>query len=157
MSDIGLNIDVLTRIGTILYDDECGDVWFRLMMISNEFNLYAKSSVGIAQFMDFSERVVYINEKEANFIVYTLLGYLHRNHRNDLPSVVIQHQHYGYEELWYKNDSLHREADLPAKISEYNNLRTWYKNGMIHRDNGPAIIDNQCELWYEYDVEIKKV
>jgi hypothetical protein len=157
MSDIGLNIDILTKIGTIIYEDTYGDVWFKLMTMSDEFNLYAKSPVGITQFMDFSERVVLVDDGETNTVMHTLFEYIHRNHSDDLPAVIIQNQHYGYTKLWYKRSIIHRDNDLPAKICEHNNLRAWFKNGSLHRDNGPAIIDNDCELWYEYDVEIKKV
>lgn len=157
MSDIGLNIDILTKIGTIIYEDTYGDVWFKLMMISDDFNLYAKSPTGIAQFMDFSERVIFIDVEETNIIVYTLVGRTHRNHRDDLPAITQNNTYYGCTKLWYKNDNIHRDNDLPAKICENSNLRVWYKDGMIHRDNGPAIIDYDVEWWYKNDVEIDYV
>lgn len=47
-------------------------------------------------------------------------------------------------EIWYNDGDRHRDSDLPAKISYYNNGRirkmSWYKNGSLHREYLPAVI-----------------
>jgi hypothetical protein len=148
MSDIGLNIDILTKIGTIIYEDTYGRVWFKLMMISNEFNSYAKSPVGVAQFMNFSERVDLTID---NWTIRRLLGRFHRNHKDDLPALM------SYDcSWWYKNGEMHRDNGLPAIINA--KRQHWYKNGLLHRDNGPALVHvgNTCaDEWYKNNVRIK--
>jgi hypothetical protein len=59
--------------------------------------------------------------------------------------------------IWYKNNSYHREKDLPAII--YNNsIRVWYINGLRHRKNGkPAIVeDNGSMSWWNYGEFVRK-
>jgi hypothetical protein len=49
---------------------------------------------------------------------------------------------------WYKNDQLHRDGDLPARILADGRLE-WYKNGLLHRDGDkPALIDASGSLWW---------
>ena len=44
---------------------------------------------------------------------------------------------------WYKNDQLHRDGDLPARILADGTLE-WYKNGQPHRDD-----DKPASVWYD--------
>ena len=39
--------------------------------------------------------------------------------------------------IWYKDDKLHRDDDLPAMIWD-DGSQFWYRNGEFHRENGPA-------------------
>lgn len=52
----------------------------------------------------------------------------------------------GSQKHWYKNGELHREDDLPAKVSEYANF--WYKKGIPHRTSGPAVVHENGEKEY---------
>ena len=48
---------------------------------------------------------------------------------------------------WYKNGELHREDDLPARITSTE--QHWYKKGMLHRTTGPAVVyeNGNKEYW----------
>jgi len=50
--------------------------------------------------------------------------------------------------IWYKDDTLHRDNDLPA-VMHSDGEGLWYKEGKIHRINGPARVNNSgYEAWY---------
>ncbi len=54
------------------------------------------------------------------------------------------------DELWYdENHQLHREGDLPASITSYEQV--WYKHGKIHREaDQPAVIKSDgTQVWYK--------
>ena len=72
---------------------------------------------------------------------------LHRN--SDLPSV----ECYGGAKFWYKNGVYHRNGNSPA-IEYSNGAKVWYKNGKLHRDNDlPAIDYNDgSKWWYKNDI-----
>lgn len=56
----------------------------------------------------------------------------------------------GYKKniLYYKNDLLHRDKDLPAAIY-HNGTKTWYKEGKKHRIGAPANIWNNGNIeWF---------
>ena len=51
--------------------------------------------------------------------------------------------------LWYFNDQLHRDNDLPA-IEKANGSKAWCLNGVLHRENDlPAVekADGTKEWW----------
>ena len=50
--------------------------------------------------------------------------------------------------VWYKDNVIHRDDDLPA-IKSPDGVQMWYKNGLLHRDNDlPAITCWQYMQWY---------
>lgn len=56
---------------------------------------------------------------------------------------------------WYVEGNLHREEDLPARISP-NGSQYWYCNGKLHRvGNMPAVIsfDGIKEWWFEGKIQ----
>ena len=71
-------------------------------------------------------------------------GKIHRD--NDLPArITLLGNQY-----WCKNGLQHRGNDLPATIYT-NGTKFWFKNGLNHRDNDlPAIIySDGTQIWYK--------
>lgn len=72
---------------------------------------------------------------------------LHREH--DLPAKIQPASHAMY---WYKYGKLHRDNDNPAMIicnEPRVHTRVWFKNGFLHRNNGPAIEKlNGTKSWW---------
>lgn len=135
-----LPTDILYKIATSAYDPR-GIVWFRLMRISDAFDRYAHSSVGIGEFIDFSYEIqeeIFDSRKK---ITHLLLGIIHRNHIDNLSArFVIMSDGKLICEQWYFNGKINSVNGNPAMISS-DGIRVWCKNGKIHRDKDePAII-----------------
>ncbi|MEI8270735.1 MAG: hypothetical protein WCG45_05170 [bacterium] len=68
----------------------------------------------------------------------------------DNPSIIYKN---GTKEWYFKDDvkfyMLHRENGLPA-IEYSNGDKEWWRFGKRHRANGPAVIYNNKEYWYDY-------
>lgn len=79
---------------------------------------------------------------DGGFEIWRKNGEIHRD--NDLPATISD-----YQEEWYQNGLQHRDNDRPAVITKDND-RVWKQNGKNHRIGKPAIIrgDNSQE-WYE--------
>lgn len=52
--------------------------------------------------------------------------------------------------LYYKDDLLHRDKDLPA-ANYYNGTKTWYKEGKKHRVGAPASLWNNGNIEWFYE------
>ena len=79
---------------------------------------------------------------------------IHRE--NDLPAVIDYKRNI---HTWYNKGKIHRNNDLPAQILFDKKEKEWYENGKIHRGNGlPAIISENEEDSFEiYCINDKEV
>lgn len=56
--------------------------------------------------------------------------------------------------VWYQDDQIHRDDDLPA-IEFDDGEKRWYQYGKLHRQKGPAIIvANGRSYWFLDGIEV---
>ena len=118
------------------------DTWYNLYRVDERFYEYARTDVGIREYIILAIEHRSINngyKKETR-----LFGMLHSI--NDLPAVIYEDS----SQYWFKNDLIHRDGDLPAVIY-INGRQEWYKDGELHRDGDlPAVIYiNGRQEWYK--------
>lgn len=53
-------------------------------------------------------------------------------------------------DVWYLNDEIHRDGDLPAINCPYDGTKVWFQHGKPHRDGDrPALICGRSQWWFQ--------
>jgi hypothetical protein len=147
-----LILDIIKIIATISVDSLVhGDVWYKLTLISDKFNKYSKTDIGIRAFI----KAHYTCEVGSRHAYRKIFGVFHSFY--DLP--VQEMDNY---RIWFYNGKIHREDDKPAVYADneqYTSIKqeklkyykAWYKNGVRHRDSDkPAIMCEEAHLIASY-------
>jgi hypothetical protein len=166
-----LVLDIKIKIAITLFNEnpfinedmKC-DVCFKIWLIDDEFRKWFNDG-GHDYIAD--EATVIINnfyDEHHHKIIYCLLGYRHRNHIDDLPTIICNKDtSFGSlsckdcairpneKRKWMKRDNYHRDNDLPAKIYPYR--MEWYKNNQLDRDGDKPAIMRTDDLSEEYFTE----
>jgi hypothetical protein len=150
MNELLLDIKILIAS----YDDTA---WARLYAHDNEFNLYAKTDVGINVFIS----LFWKESVNDGLIRRTIFEKLHSFY--DIPAYVLIFDYISFDssivkyeyQKWYKGGKLHRDDDMPAYIhtttsyNHYHDTKKWYQNDMLHREHDrPAIVDGGIEKYH---------
>lgn len=154
-----LVLDIKIKISIALFDEDpfisedmkC-DVCFKIWLIDDEFCKWFNE--GGHDYIANEATVIinnFYNGHHHHKITYCLLGYRHRNHIDDLPTIICNKDTCNEKKKWIKRDNYHRVNDLPAKIYPYR--MEWYKNNQLDRDcDKPAIVRTD-DLSEEYFTE----
>ena len=77
--------------------------------------------------------------------IWLFEGELHRD--NDLPAKITSET-----QFWYRHGKLHRDGDKPAQVWSGGFLgpaQFWYQEGELHRDHDrPAAVTDSCRAWH---------
>lgn len=89
--------------------------------------------------------LIQYNDNNANSVLYT--KWFSKDYNVNIPSVIEEYSDSKSEnvfvtQLWFRNDILHRDSDLPAEIKEYKNgipiYKKWFLNGKNTSPSGLA-------------------